>query len=100
MKTSFLDLKNLPEKDKKLLFGEAIKGTVDWTMQKAQPMNETGKNPEVTPEVPNEPSFKRTKPKESFLQSLVIPYNNTLKSIWDIYLMFLICYSSITTAYL
>jgi len=30
MRGSFLDLKNLPEKDKKLLFGESIKGTLEY----------------------------------------------------------------------
>lgn len=100
MKSSFLDLKNLPDKDKKLLFGEAIRGTVDWTLQKPPSTSEAGKNPDTNTEIPAEQSFKRVNPKESFLQGLVIPYDNTLKSIWDIYLMLLICYSSITTAYL
>ena len=97
MKGSFLDLKNLPERDRRLLFGEPIKGTTE--VGKLPTTQEPGKNNESSTDLQHENSTRKAPPKEKCLQRLVIPYNNTFKSIWDIYIMFLICYSSITTAY-
>ena len=101
MKGSFLDLKNMSERDKKLLFGDAVKGVAEWTTSKPPNLANVDKPiiQENSNELTQEPTLKRKESNEHWLQKFVIPYNNTYKSIWDIYLMFLICYSSITTAY-
>ena len=93
---SLIDIKNLPERDRRLLFGEVIKGTLEWnTRNMASEKPQNGENAENY----SDPAIKKKDVPDHFLQRFVISYNSSWKSAWDVYIMFFICFSCITTAY-
>jgi CRP-like cAMP-binding protein len=96
------EMKTLTENDKKLLFGEPTK-----SFNNPKTLNKQASQPgfqrinsQIVPENVNAPEASSTHvPNECFLQGCVISINNTYKSVWDIYILLLICYSCITSAY-
>lgn len=101
-RTSFVDVKNMSENEKRLLFGEPPKLEYQQTKTKRVETltKETiQKDQSLDPRFSDLTNSNVPKRKECFLQRFVISVNNTYKSIWDIFILFLIGYSCITSAY-
>ena len=100
MRSSFIDFNTMSERDRKLLFGESIKSTEELSLSKTKSIF-LKDNDDPSPEtLVSEPQFQRKLTSgELWIQKYVISYNNPFKSAWDVFVMLLVIYSSITTAY-
>lgn len=101
MRASFIDFHSMPERDRRLLFGESIKSLDDLSMARSRSLLHMKDNDDFTLETlaSEQSPFKRDR-ESSWLQKYVISYNNRYKSTWDVLIMLFVIYSSITTAYL
>lgn len=100
-KESFIDVKNMPDNEKRLLFGEPPKSEYMTTRTKrATTVNNVVESQrDADDQLTDAINKTANKKKECFLQHFVIGVNNRYKSIWDIFILFLIGYSCITSAY-
>jgi len=90
----------MSDRDRKLLFGESIKSIDDVSLAKTRSFLNLKENEELLPEnISENQPLQRKKSKEAWIQNYIISYNNHFKSAWDVLIMLLVIYSSITTAY-
>ena len=93
----------MPDVQKRLIFGEPVRNESSNAKSKRvnafNSLAEPQKNFEVENEGTDLMGGAMNKKKDCFLQRFVISVNNTYKSIWDIFILFLIGYSCITSAY-
>jgi len=90
----------MSERDRKLLFGESIKSIEELSLSKTKSIY-LKDNDDISPEtLVSEAQLQRKLTNgELWVQRYVISYNNPFKSAWDVCVMLLVIYSSITTAY-
>ena len=101
MRSSFIDFNSMSDRDRKLLFGESIKSIDDVSLAKTRSFLHLKENEDLLPEtLPTDQPLIRQKSKEFWIQKYIISYNNKFKSAWDVLIMLLVIYSSITTAYM
>ena len=101
-KENNLDFKNMSDMQRRLIFGEPVRNEAGSAKTKKtnafNSLAEPQKNFEMEDQAPDIANFTNKK-KDCFLQKFVISVNNTYKSVWDIFILFLIGYSCITSAY-
>ena len=83
--------------DKKHLFGEASRTDARKQTMGSESFNKSSNNAQEGQMA--DPNKEKNAQNEIWLQRFVISINNSYKSIWDIFILLLICYSCITSAY-
>ena len=110
MRASIMEIKrDISDKHKSLLFGEQVRQSKFASAPKttlnhaSQVEPRTPKNAVEAFEALQEQLKKEEEEKShslQYLEKFVIGYNNPYKSFWDIIMMFIVIYSSVSSAYL
>ena len=104
MKQSFNEFDIIMEKERKLLFGNTLKRVDDMSVSKMKMstiIRDLDESSVTNETMISDVSYAVPEINEEIgIQKYVISYNNRFKSVWDILIMTLVIYSSITTAYL
>ena len=102
-KESFLDVKSMSDAEKRLLFGEPPKtefySAKPKSMATVSGLNDPSKNFALDEQFPDVTARLAERKQKWSIQRLIIGPNNPYKSAWDIFILFLIGYSCITSAY-
>lgn len=102
-KESFIDIKQMSDAEKRLLFGEPPRSEISAVKSKnmisVSNLNDPLSNFQLEEHFPDLSAKLAERKKKCSPKILIISANNPFKSAWDVFILFLIGYSCITSAY-